>query len=1131
MAAGYLRYPHIHGDLLTFTAGDDVWLAPAAGGRAWRLTADDVPVSYPRFSRDGSQLAWTSWRDGNPEVYEVGTEGGAASRLTYWGDPQTRVTGWTAAGEVLAVTAANQPAQKYRRAYAVPGDGATPPRLLPFGAVNDVALEEAGTALLTGSVAHEPAFWKRYRGGRAGRLWTATGTDPLFTRVLTDLDGQLAGPMLIGGRLFFLSDHEGTGNIYSCALDGSGLARHTDHDGMYARNPATDGQRIVYHVAGDIWILDSPDAAGPRKLEVTLGSPAPARAPRLVSARDHLGSLDCDQTGQASVVEVRGTVHWLTHKDGPARALHVDPAARARLPRVLGETGQAVWVTDAASRDGADALEIAGTSGDADPVTLAAGQLGDVMSLAASPDGTTVAAAARDGRLLVVDVASGQVTELAASDDGAISGLSWSPDSAWLAWAQPVIRNLARIRIARVADPAGGSGGDQGFVPPGQHEVVDVTDGRFADSSPVFTLDGLYLAFLSQRSFDPVYDTHTFDLAFPLGGRPYLVPLAEQTPSPLGPLPGGRPLGQGDDEDPAAEAAVAVDPDGLAGRVVALPVEEARYGSLRPVKGGLAWLREPVAGVLGEGGAGLDDDRPRPALQRFDLRKREVKELAGGLDWFRVSGDGTRIVIRDHDELRVIPSAGKHDDAGETVTVDLSRARFQTDPAALWQHAYGEAGRYLRRDFWNPDMSGVDWDGVLGDYRPLLDRIRSAGDFADLLWEVLGELGTSHAYVTAAWDGTGDHTPVGQLGADISRDAAGRWVIDRVLPGESSDPRARSPLEAPGVAAGPGDELVAVDGQPVDPRRGPWPLLAGTAGKPVELVLARGDDPPEPPALGGPIPPDPPNGRGSTPPYPPGPRERGNRTLRRVVVVPLRSDRRLRYQDWVASRRGLVRELSDGRLGYLHIPDMMGEGWAHFHRDLRTEMTRDGLIFDVRGNSGGHTSELVVEKLARRVMGWCLGRWRQPYSYPREARRGAVVTLADEFAGSDGDIVTAAVKLLGLGPVVGTRTWGGVIGIEGRQGLVDGSTVTVPRYAFYFDEYGWGVENHGVDPDVEVLITPDDAAAGRDTQLETAVQLAMDELDKQPRPGLPEITAGPVKSRRPLPPRPGAPVDDGSGAR
>ena len=618
-------------------------------------------------------------------------------------------------------------------------------------------------------------------------------------------------------------------------------------------------------------------------------------------------------------------------------------------------------------------------------------------------------------------------------------------------------------------------------------EVIDVTDGRFADTSPVFTTDGLYLAFLSQRSFDPVYDAHTFDLSFPFGSRPYLVPLAAGTPSPFGPVPDGRPLGQENGDDPAAEPAVTVDPDGLAERVVAIPVEEARYRYLRPVKGGLVWLRAPVTGVLGEGGAGPDDDWPRPALQRFDLRKREVKELAGALDWFRVSGDGTRLVVRDHDELRVLPSARKHDDAGETVTVDVSRARFTADPAALWRHAYGEAGRFLRRDYWTPDMSGVDWDGVLGEYRPLLDRIRGAADFADLLWEVLGELGTSHAYVTAAWTGARDYVPVGQLGADISRDVAGRWVVDRVLPGESSDPRARSPLAAPGVVVGPGDELVAVDGQPVDPRRGPWPLLAGAAGQPVELMVRPASADPE--------------------------------VRRRVVVVPLRSDRRLRYQDWVAGRRRLVRELSEGRLGYLHIPDMMGEGWADFHRDLRTEMSRDGLIFDVRGNSGGHISELVVEKLARRVIGWGLGRWLQPQPYPQEARRGPLVTVADEFAGSDGDIVTAAVKLLGLGPVVGTRTWGGVIGIEGRQGLVDGTTITVPRFAFFFDEYGWGVENHGVDPDVEVLITPNDAAAGRDPQLETAVQLALDALDKQPLAVPPEVATGPVKSRRPLPPR------------
>ena len=1084
MATGYLRYPHVHGDLITFVAGDDVWLAPAAGGRAWPLSADGTPVSYPRFSRDGTQIAWTGWRDGQPEVYAADPEGGDAARLTFWGDPQTRVAGWTAVGEVLAVTSAGQQATKYRKAFAIPGRGDAPPRLLPYGLVNDLAIEDAGVALLAGSVAGEPAFWKRYRGGRAGKLWVAAGDDPLFTRVLADLGGQLASPMLIGGRLFFLSDHEGTGNVYSCALDGTDLARHTDHDGAYARNPSTDGRRIVYHVAGDIWMLDGPDAAGPHRVEITLGAPAAARAPRLISAADHLGDLDCDRTGQASVVEVRGTVHWLTHKDGPARALHVDPDARARLPRVLGETGKVVWVTDAA---GPDALEIASVTGDAPTVRLAEGALGFVLNLVPAPDGTAVAVASHDGRLLLVDIdpdSSEQVSELAASDNGAINGLSWSPDSAWLAWSEPGPPPLRRLRLARVAD----------------RQIVEVTDGRFSDSDPVFTADGLYLAFLSVRSFDPVYDAQSFDLSFPFGSRPYLVPLAETTPSPFGPLPDGRPVGgpngganggpnggraRDENGEPAEPATVTVDQAGLPGRVIPVPVIEARYSGLRAIKGGLVWRRSQVTGVLGEGGADLDDDAPRPALERFDLRKREVTEIAREVDWFDVSGDGTRLVVHDDDELRVVPASGKRDDPAETVTVDKSRARFQADPAALWRHAYAEAGRIMRRNFWTPDMSGVDWDGAAEQYRPLLDQIRSTGDFADLLWELLGETGTSHSYVVPVPGPAAKHPPVGQLGADLVRDAAGHWLVDRVLPGESSDPRARSPLAAPGVAVHPGDELVAVDGQPVDPVRGPWPLLAGTAGQPAELTVRSASG-----------------------------------AARRVVVVPLRGERRLRYQDWVAGRRALVRELSQGRLGYLHIPDMMGEGWAHFHRDLRTEMARDGLIFDVRANNGGHISQLVVEKLARRVIAWDIPRWQRPETYPQEARRGPLVTVADEFAGSDGDIVTAAIRLLGLGPVVGTRTWGGVVGIEGYQELVDGTCITVPQYAFSFTDFGWSVENYGVDPDVEVLNTPDDWAAGRDAQLETAVQLALEALDKQSPLVPPDPATGPAKARPPLPPRP-----------
>ena len=541
-SAGYLRFPHIHGDLVTFVAEDDVWLAPLDGGRGWRLSADRAEAASPRFSRDGQRVAWTSWRDGPAEVYLAGVDGERARRLTYWSDQAAKVCGWTPDGEVLALSASGQAFERQGWAYAVPVDGGAPQRL-PFGPVADVTLEETARALLNGSWGRDPAFWKRYRGGTAGRLWTSAGGAP-FERILATLNGQFSSPMLVGDRLAFLSDHEGTGNVYSCRLDGSGLLRHTDHDGEYARQAGTDGTRVIYQCRGELWLLDTlaPDSE-PRPLSISLGSASTTLAPRLISAADHLGDLSTDYTGLASVIEVRGTVHWLTHRDGPARALAVDPDVRYRMPRVLGRDGLVVWVSDAG---GVDGLEIGpaegpdvsalGTAEDpaaAGPRRFAAGELGLVDELAAAPDGSTVAVAARDGRLLVVEVASGAVRQLAQSPDGAVSGLAYSPDSAWLAWAHPGRDPLSRIRLARLADD----------------EIADVTDGRFVDSEPVFTADGKYLAFLSTRIFDPVYDAHFFDLSFPFGSRPYLVPLAADTPSPFAPLPQGRPVGNGPDQD------------------------------------------------------------------------------------------------------------------------------------------------------------------------------------------------------------------------------------------------------------------------------------------------------------------------------------------------------------------------------------------------------------------------------------------------------------------------------------------------------------------------------------------------------------------------------------------------------
>ncbi len=1079
----YLRLPHLKDDLLCFVAEDDLWLAPLDGaGRAWRLTADRTKLGHPRFSPDGRHIAYTSWRTLDPEVHVVPVDGGPGRRLTYWGSSDTRVCGWAPPDEhgheaILAVTSHGEPFSYFAWAYKLGLDG-SPGRKLPWGPVSDIQVAdlkgERKSLLLTGTPPHEPASWKRYRGGATGRLWLHGH------RLLEGLDGHLHSPMFVGGRIAFLSDHEGIGNLYSCAHDGTGLRRHTDHDAFYARHAATDGTRVVYQCAGDLWTVDdlSPGSQ-PRRLDVRLSGPRSGRRPYQVPTAQQLDGLSVDETGRASAVVVRGSLYWLTHRDGPARTLTDTPGVRVRLPEMLGAGGQIAYVTDA---EGEDAVEIASLPRATGPRAhrrLAAGKLGRVLEMVADPEGQRLAVAAHDGRLLLVDTdeatdgTAQEVTELIHSGNGPVRDLAFSPDGAWLAWSHPVIgRSLRQIKLARIKDRL----------------VLDVTGGRFEDENPVFTRDGRYLAFLSWRGFDPVYDVHTGDLSFPLGCRPYLVPLSSATPSPFALNPEGRPAAGGLDpleEEGEEGGTVTVEAEGLESRVTPFPVAASKYSGLYPVAGcGLVWLRWPISGALGETFANPDDTSGRPTLEHFDVPKAKKSELVGGLDFFAVSGDGTRLVVVDEGELRAAP-ATERGDGDSTVWIDLRRVKHEADPAAEWRQAYAEAGRLIRAYFWEPDMCGIDWDGVLEQYRPLVERVASPDEFADLLREVLGELGTSHAYVTAARRNEGPphyQRRQGLLGANLVHREAG-WTVKRILPGDSSDSRARSPLAGTGIREGA--VLTHVDGRPVDPVAGPYPLLAAAGGTTVELTFV-------------------PDGEG-----PP----------RRVAVVPLTDETPLRYQDWVAKRRAVVRELSGGRCGYLHIPDMGGSGWAQFNRDVRMEVSRPALIVDVRGNAGGHISELVVEKLTRTIIGWDLTRDAQPVSYASNAPRGPVVALADEATSSDGDMITAAFKLLELGPVVGQRTWGGVVGMTGRHRLGDGTVITVPMNAAWFDAYGWSVENRGVDPDLEALRTPLDWAEGRHAVLDDAVRLALDLLEAEPPASPPGYADVPDRSRPKLPPR------------
>ncbi|MEO3750424.1 S41 family peptidase [Streptomyces sp. B6B3] len=1245
---GYFRFPHLNGELVCFVSEDDLWLAPLPAAadrepaRAWRLTVDRTRIATPRFSPDGRHIAFVSWRTLDPEIHLVPVDGGAARQLTHWGSSDTRVCGWTppdGAGargsRILAVSSHDQPLSHFSWAYGVPVEGG-PGERQPWGPVADIAVAGCGgerrTLLLTAKAPHEPAAWKRYRGGAMGKLWlhrqaaaaeaaragdgetTATGDASssgvpdgpedfrAWGRLVAGLEGHLDSPMIVGDRIAFLSDHEGVANLYSCRADGSQLWRHTDHDAFYARNASTDGRRIVYQCAGELWVVDElGPRSTPRRLSVRLGGPRAGRRAYQVPAARHVDALSVDTTGRASAVCVRGGLYWLAHRDGPARALAVTPGVRVRQPVMLGDTGRVAYLTDA---EGEDAIEIAylpRVSGGQAPVRLATGELGRIREMIASPDGTTLALASHDGRLLVVRVplppeeapeteptgggtaesapdagadgdaereptspdpgtgqpdeppvpggtraepeeaadpapddngrnetpadaepparpddaghrgappnepaqptdaplegagargaapsdpaqpdAPGRLEELVRSVNGPVRDLAFSPDSAWLAWAHPGIGHyLSQIKIVRLAE--------------GERTVIDVTDGRFEDEEPVFTRDGRYLAFLSWRGFDPVYDVHTGDLSFPLGCRPYLVPLSSATRSPFAITPEGRPAAGGLDPadtstggDAGGEGAVLVEAEGLGSRVVPFPVSASKYSSLYPVSGGgLVWLRWPISGALGETFVNPDDTSGKPTLEYFDLAKSKRVELTHDVDWFAPSGDGSRLVVCEDGDLRAIPATDSSD-GDASVDLDTRRITHEADPAAEWRQSFEEAGRLIRDYYWEPKMCGIDWSGVLDQYRPLVERVASPDEFADLLRETVGELGTSHAYVTAARRNEGPRhyqRAIGLLGANFTRTKSGGWQLARILPGESSDPKARSPLAGTGVREGA--VLTHVGGRPVDPVAGPWPLLAATGGTSVELTFRE-------------------NG---------GPR-------RRIAVVPLINDRPLRYQDWVARRRAVVRELSDGRCGYVHIPDMGGSGWAQFNRDLRMEFARQALIVDVRGNAGGHISELVVEKLSRTILGWDVTRNAQPVSYASDAPRGPVVALADEATSSDGDMITAAFRLLNIGPVVGTRTWGGVVGITGNHRLGDGTHITVPMNAAWFTEYGWDVENRGVAPDIESERSPLDWAEGRYVVLDEAVRLALELLEREPASSPPGYQDIPDRRRPLLPPRP-----------
>ncbi|GAA2207563.1 S41 family peptidase [Nonomuraea monospora] len=1032
--SAYLRFPAVFQDVVVFAAEDDLWMVSAHGGRAFRLTAGLAEAGYPRISPRGDQLAFVGREEGPEEVYVMPSGGGAARRVTFHGARCT-VTGWDPEGCILYASDQSQPFEGRSWLHRVAPGGV--PERLPYGPANSIAFGPENMIVLGRNTA-DPARWKRYRGGTVGDLWIDAGGDGEFGRLIR-LPGNLASPCWSGGRVCFISDHEGVGNVYSCTPDGQDLRKHTHHDDYYARNLSSDGRRLVYHAGADLYLLE-PEQLGepgerPRKLEVRLASSRTQRNRRFVDAADYLDSATLSPDGSALAITARGKAYAMADWEGPVRQHGSPDGVRYRFLTWLND---GVRLIAAASDDADEEKLIVLEGGEGGPGTEVA-RLGRINDLVPDPAHDRVAVVNHRHELHLLDLETGRAELVEANPHGPPEDPAWSHDGEWLAYASPLNAQTTAIRLHH----------------PGTGRTAQASEPVLKDSMPAFDPLGRYLYFIGQRAFSPVYDQLQFDLGFPLGTRPYAVALRADVPDPFVPRP--RPLHEKDDdedeEDEEESEALRVDVDGLARRVTAFPLPEGRYERVAGLKGGKALiLTSPLHG----------DD----TLHLFDFAKGESETFADGVSRFELGRDHKTLLYRAGGRLRVVKAGevpGDEETPGrESGWIDLSRIKVSVCPEAEWRQMFREAWRLQRENFWTEDMAGVDWPAVYDRYRPLVERVTTRGEFSDLLWELHGELATSHAYESGGEYRPGPDYSQGKLGVDW-RLRDGVYHIAAIVTGDPWDPEATSPLNRVGLDVRTGDAVLAINGAPIGASAAtPNERLVNQAGEEVELTLRREE------------------------------------RVFTVTVRALSDDQPARYRDWVNLNRAQCHQRSGGRIGYLHVPDMGPDGFGEFHRGFLAEYDRHALIVDVRFNGGGHVSSLLLQKLARRRLGYDYPRWGDPEPYPPESPRGPLVAITNEWAGSDGDIFSHTFKLLRLGPLVGRRTWGGVIGIWPRHTLADGTVTTQPEFSFAFDDVGWQVENYGTDPDIEVDITPQDYARGVDTQLERAIDVALELLAERP---------------------------------
>jgi tricorn protease len=1051
--ARMFRYPDVSTDQITFVYAGDVWVAPITGGLAYRLTTSPGEESFPRFSPDGTLVAFTANYDGTNAVYVMPVAGGTPQRLT-WHSNNDRTLGWTPDGlHVLFASSRESGSMRFNQLYTIPIEGGIADKLpVPYGEFGSFSPDGKYIAYIP--ITRDFRTWKRYVGGMAPDIWLFD-LQTYESNKIAESDFNDTHPMWHGNTLYFLSDRDNHQrfNIWAFNMAEQSLRQVTHFTDYDIRFPSKGNDHIIFEAGGRLFLMDV-ETETPVEISIEVVTDNTNLRERLVNVERFIQSASVGRDGNRVLFEARGDIFSVPAEHGVIFNLTQSSGVAERFPSWSPDGEKVVYWSD---RHGEYDLYIKDKQGHGEEVRLTDLGPGFRFQVSWSPDSRKLAFTDQQKYIYLMDVESRQVQQIDQDiwlNHGGLQNFffSWSADSRWLTYSR-ALEN--RNGVVFIYDTRTG-------------ELRTVTSDFYSNTDPVFDADGDYLFMQSARNFSPAYSAIDNTWIYPNATQIFALPLRKDVASPLAPrndtvtaaeekkpdekIPDNKKKGDKKAEETKEEKKdVIIDFDGLEARAVLLPMKSGNYGRMASVSGKLIFHHYPNTG---------SPDNKRP-LMYYDLKEREEKSIIDDVNSFELSADGKKLFVTKDRRSAIINVAEKQEMKTPLRTSELS---MNLNPRQEWDQIFVDAWRIFRDYFYDKNMHGVDWVAVRDHYQRLLGDAVSRYDVNFLIGEMIGELNASHTYRGGGDTETEPTTGVGYLGVDWSLEN-GAYRIARIIRAASWDSEVRSPLDNSGVQVNEGDYILAVNGEKLNTSLEPFAAFQNLAGKTIELTVN-----------------DRPDMNGA----------------RKVLVETLSSESRLRNLAWIEQNRKRVEEATNGRVGYIYVPSTGVDGQNELVRQFRAQFTKDALIIDERFNSGGQIPDRFIELLDRDALVFWGVRSGKDWQWPPFGHFGPKAMLINGWSGSGGDAFPDYFKKRGLGPLIGERTWGGLIGISGAPSLIDGGSVSVPTFRMYDPDGTWFPEGHGVDPDIPVVDDPSLLARGIDPQLETAIQEILRQLEENP---------------------------------